>query len=305
MFTQFKRFSILALLLLLVISLVACDLLNGSGTSKETMVGDKAEQDDESQKATDPDGVTSVPEDLPEIHQRKDVYVELISDEYCYADSFDGKSFAGMTLGQFAVEVLDAPSFEATLEEGVWYANHMPADANTVLQAGAHLIYVEKNYAQNEDHFTRNQEFQASEAEKDRTFTASENAKNRAASSSGSGGNLLGGFVSEIEAAQAMEKAANSKAVKSFKTNVMNADRFARSGNEAMIGGKKQRFDTYEQYIEAKIDDYVNNGDLTEHEAMFLYLSNWTDYNDGSYLSNTFLEETGLNNVMKKIMGGN
>ena len=55
------------------------------------------------------------------------------------------------------------------------------------------------NYAQNEDHFTRNQEFQAnesqkqrdwqtSEAEKDRAFTASENAKSRAASRSSSGG---------------------------------------------------------------------------------------------------------------------
>ena len=43
----------------------------------------------------------------------------------------------------------------------------------------------EKNYAQTEDHFTRNQEFQASEAQKDRDFTASENAKNRAASRSG------------------------------------------------------------------------------------------------------------------------
>ena len=57
--------------------------------------------------------------------------------------------------------------------------------------------WADKNYAQTEDHFTRNQEFQATEsqknrdwqsaeAEKDRAFTASENAKNRAASKSGS-----------------------------------------------------------------------------------------------------------------------
>ncbi|MBE7053472.1 MAG: hypothetical protein E7391_04265 [Ruminococcaceae bacterium] len=59
----------------------------------------------------------------------------------------------------------------------------------------------EKQYAQNEDHFTRGQEFTASEnqkqrdwqtieSQKDRDFTASENAKSRAASASrgGSGG---------------------------------------------------------------------------------------------------------------------
>ena len=57
----------------------------------------------------------------------------------------------------------------------------------------------EKNYAQTEDHFTRTQEFQSaesqkqrdwqsSEADKDRNFQASENAKNRAASASKSGG---------------------------------------------------------------------------------------------------------------------
>ena len=73
----------------------------------------------------------------------------------------------------------------------------------------------EQNYAQNEDHFTRGQEFQAtesqkqrdwqtSEAEKDRNFTASENAKNRAASKSGSGGNgyeLSTGEISAIKKA--------------------------------------------------------------------------------------------------------
>ena len=52
----------------------------------------------------------------------------------------------------------------------------------------------EKNYAQTEDHFTRNQEFQASEAQKDRDFTASENAKNRAASRSGGSGGSGGTY---------------------------------------------------------------------------------------------------------------
>ena len=56
-----------------------------------------------------------------------------------------------------------------------------------------------QNYAQAEDHFTRNQEFQATEsqkqrdwqsaeAEKERAFTASENAKNRSVKGSGGGG---------------------------------------------------------------------------------------------------------------------
>lgn len=74
----------------------------------------------------------------------------------------------------------------------------------------------EKNYAQTEDHFTRTQEFQSaesqkqrdwqsSEADKDRNFQASENAKNRAVkSSSGSG---VGGYELSTSEISTIKKA--------------------------------------------------------------------------------------------------
>ena len=147
----------------------------------------------------------------------------------------------------------------------------------------------EKNYAQTEDHFTRNQEFQASEsqknrdwqsaeAEKERAFTASENAKNRAASKSGSrssGSYDLTGIVTEEEAKAAMLKAGNSENVKSFRANILEEGQLARRGWKANINGKQQQFDNYQQYVDASIEKWYKEGKLSEHQAAYLYALEW------------------------------
>lgn len=117
----------------------------------------------------------------------------------------------------------------------------------------------------------KNRDFQASEAEKDRAFTASENAKNRAVKGS-SGSGSLGGFASEAEAKKAMEKASNSKAVQTFRASILTEREFARRGKSATVDGNQVRYDSYEQYVEAEIEDAYNNGKgtLTENEAVYL-----------------------------------
>lgn len=64
----------------------------------------------------------------------------------------------------------------------------------------------EKNYAQNEDHFTRTQQFQASEAQKDRDFQASENAKNRSVKVSGGSGSGSGSGSGKVKEPSSAEK---------------------------------------------------------------------------------------------------
>ena len=119
----------------------------------------------------------------------------------------------------------------------------------------------------------KNRDWQSAEAEKERNFTASENAKNRAVkSSSGSGNYNLTGIVTEEEAKKAMEKASNSQAVKSFKASILTEREFSRRGKSATFDGKTVRFDSYDQYVEAKIEDKYNNGkgSLTEYETAYL-----------------------------------
>ena len=133
----------------------------------------------------------------------------------------------------------------------------------------------DRAYEQTEDHFTRGQEFQAtesqkqrdwqtSEAEKDRNFTASENAKNRAASKSDNSGN---GYD---YSAEDMEKASKSSAVQSFKSSVLTKSEFDRRGRSTLIDGKTVRFDTYNEYIDALLDSYSSKKKLTESEIAYL-----------------------------------
>ena len=81
----------------------------------------------------------------------------------------------------------------------------------------------EKNYAQTEDHFTRNQELQitenqkdrdwkTSEAEKERNFTASENANRAVKSASNSNSSSNGYYASEKQKEEALEAYINGGA---------------------------------------------------------------------------------------------
>lgn len=120
-------------------------------------------------------------------------------------------------------------------------------------------------YAQNEDHFTRNLNFQASE-----------NAKDRAASSSsGSGsGNLLGLFANEAEANKAMSDAAKSQPVAQFKSSILNENEFNKRGKKATSGGNTVQYDNYQEYVEAKLDEWYNNGKGTLSRNQYIYLLN-------------------------------
>ena len=133
-----------------------------------------------------------------------------------------------------------------------------------------------KEYTQNEDHFTKNMEFEDKWNQKNMEFEdkwnqknmdfqASENAKNRAVkSSSGGAGN---GYD---YSAEDMQKASNSQAVKSFKASILTEDEFIRRGKSAKVKGNSARFDNYNQYVDAKLDEYSGSGKLTENEVAYL-----------------------------------
>ena len=115
---------------------------------------------------------------------------QRVSDAYNYysASSDYANTLYEREYTQWADEVNQAMQYAQLLNSDYW--------SQTNFDEGVRRY--EKTYAQEEDHFTRNQKFQASEsqknrdwqsseAEKERAFTASENAKNRAVKSSGGG----------------------------------------------------------------------------------------------------------------------
>ena len=118
----------------------------------------------------------------------------------------------------------------------------------------------------------KNREWQSAEAEKERAFTASENAKNRAVKGSSGGGD---GYTPEQ--VEAMIQAGTTQEVSQFKSSLMTPDEFKRRNNKATFNGKSVKFDTYQQYVEAKIDDAYNNGkgSLSESQAAYLYSIKW------------------------------
>lgn len=129
----------------------------------------------------------------------------------------------------------------------------------------------EKNYAQTEDHFTRTQEFQDKWNQKTYDQTEKWNQKDLdykyyAANKSSSGGGGNGYDYS----AEDMERASKSQATQTFKASVLTESEFAKRGNSATIDGKKARFDTYNEYIDALLDDYSSKKKLTENEVAYL-----------------------------------
>jgi hypothetical protein len=123
----------------------------------------------------------------------------------------------------------------------------------------------------------KQRDWQSAEAEKERAFTASENAKNRAVKGSGGGSGGGGGFTFDFNGDGVTDsadvlKAMDSKGVKSFQGAIMNETEFRRRGHT-----QKERYDTYDQYVMAKIEEWSNKKAITEYETEFLlgyYFSN-------------------------------
>lgn len=121
----------------------------------------------------------------------------------------------------------------------------------------------------NQNYWNQKQmDFEAEWNQKKMDFEASENAKNRAASRSGGGGGS-GGNGYDYDA-EDMEKASKSQMVQNFKAGILTQREFVRRGKSAQINGKQVRFDTYNEYIEAEIEKWHNNGSLTENETAYL-----------------------------------
>ena len=143
---QLKRFFPVVLVFLLLVALVACDLTGTPSGGSQKQTGDgkpTAEKTEDVGTPTLDDKETELPEDA-EPQNREEVFIELISKESYFMDSFDVET--EMTLAQFATVMLNAPSFEETLADGKWYVDGQPANADTVIKKGSHLIYEQNGY---------------------------------------------------------------------------------------------------------------------------------------------------------------
>ena len=93
----------------------------------------------------------------------------------------------------------------------------------------------------------------------------------------GSGGSGGSSTQNPLDGLNWVEKAALGARTASFQSSLLTRSEFKKRGNYASFDGKKRKFDTYEQYVEAKIDDAYNNGKgiITEMEAAYLYSKEW------------------------------
>lgn len=76
--------------------------------------------------------------------------------------------------------------------------------------------------------------------------------------------------VTNAQIVEDMKTAANSKATKTFSASILTSGEFARRGKKATIGEKTMRFDNHNQYVSAVLEDWYNNGKLTENEVAYL-----------------------------------
>lgn len=191
----------------------------------------------------------------------------------------DAFAMANLELNEYGQRVTNAYNYYniAANEADTQYAREYQTWSDTVNQAWQ-MMNMQNSDWQNQT----NRDFQASEsekqrvwqsaeAEKERAFTASENAKNRAASrSGGSGGSGGGGYSFDFNGDGITDsidvlKAMDSKGVKSFKATIMNETEFRRRGNT-----QEKRYDNYDQYVMAKIEEWSNKKAITEYETEFL-----------------------------------
>ena len=142
----------------------------------------------------------------------------------------------------------------------------------------------DENVRQYEKTFAENQrQYNQSFAENQRQFNEQMSynwASLNTRGSGGSGGSGGGDLIDEWIQNGKIEELANSKTVKSFQSSIYNESEFNKRGKKATINGQSQRFDNYDEYVVAKIEQWMkpgNNrwtsgitGNLTEDEAIYL-----------------------------------
>lgn len=67
-----------------------------------------------------------------------------------------------------------------------------------------------------------------------------------------------------------INKYANSSGVKTFQASVLTPAELKRRGMTTMVGDTRQRFDTYEQYVDAVAEKWLKNKQLTPNEAQYI-----------------------------------
>ena len=89
-----------------------------------------------------------------------------------------------------------------------------------------------------------------------KSSSSSSSSSNSGSSSSGSGG--------------AVKDMSGSSGVKNFESGKLTRDEFSRRSNTTKIGNKNTRFDSYTDYIDALIENWLKTGRLTNNEASYL-----------------------------------
>ena len=76
--------------------------------------------------------------------------------------------------------------------------------------------------------------------------------------------------VDNAKIVEDMKRASNSEATKTFSASILTSRELARRGYTTTIGGKTKRFDNHEQYISAVLENWYNDGKLSENEVAYL-----------------------------------
>lgn len=161
------------------------------------------------------------------------------------------------------------------VNQAMQYAQMLNSDYWSQTNFDESVRQYEKSFAEDQRQFNENLAEQKRQHNEQMSYNyAALNKKSSSGSGLGGSDGLLSLFASEAEANQAMAKAAKSQPVAQFKASIMTEREFERRGNKATSGGRTVQYDNYQQYVEAELDDWYNNGSGEISRDQYIYLAN-------------------------------
>lgn len=197
---------------------------------------------------------------------------QQVSDAYTYysaaseyADTLYAREYA-----KWSDEVNQAMQYAQMLNSDYWTKTNFDESVRQYEQNFAEDVrQYNTSLAENQRQFNENMAEQRRQHNEQMSYNYAALNKKNSGSSGGGGGSGSNNVLYDYTA-EDLSKASKSKAVSSFRSSVLTESEFKRRGKSATINGKTVRYDSYNEYIDAKIEQWNKKGQLTETETAYL-----------------------------------
>lgn len=203
---------------------------------------------------------------------------QKVSDAYNYysAASDQANTLYSREYNKWADEVNQAMQYAQILNSDYWSQTNFDEGVRQYEKSFAEeQRQFDTSFAENQRQFNANLAEQQRQHNEQMSYNwASLNKKSSGGSGGGSGDGLLSLYANEAEANKAMLTASKSAPVSEFKASILTKNEFNRRGKKATSGKNTVQYDNYQQYVEAKLDEWYNNGKGKISRDQYIYLAN-------------------------------